>query len=1100
MAALAPIPPRLALALGTVGAAASLVLTAPVGAVVLSVAIALCLYGAKALQQPSANRWRHLFCLLGGVLLLLLPFWPALALVSTLLAAVPNPRALLWLAALYALLLGWTWSLGPRLLAAAEGPSSVVLATRPRAPWTWHGGLLDPGASGLGSALLFFALGFLWAALIDGHSFSTLWAMVALAAAVPAAALFLVHHAKAAYPSEVKTHSAGEVLLAAPPVREEPSETASLERKLYEAARQGRVEAALKLLDAGANPFALPEPEDSDQRSLMQIAVTLPDLRLLRALIERGLSVNEEHAGITPLIAATRDSRTGRLEAVLTLIANGARLDATDRKRNQAVHHAARCENPAVIAALLDAGAPLDALNGEGMSPLALALEAQCWATAELLLKRGAALEPPGGCPAVVAAAKGVQDDPTGIQLLIKAKANVDAADRLGRRALHHASLHGHVRMVEALLAAGADPNVQDEHGATPVMDAVRAGEVRVLERLAFARPDLSRRDRLGRNALLIAVTNKRPNPAVCRALIAMGADPREPGPEGTTPLEQARALGRWSLVRILDPKAPLPDSLGEEQADQAAEDSPADPLALLLAALESGREVVAETLVDLPLPLPELAEVALRLRSLRGFRWLCARAGIHAQTPLGDGRTLAEALRSSRPVPWRKLAALPGVTSALAGRGILAELIEALAPGTSEGEAFLLDLIAAGADPFGRGRTGRTPLLAAVMVGSLVVAEALLARGADANAPDRDGRSPLQVALRLRRGRAWWCLLLRYGADPGRRDRCGENALGVAFESGDREAVAWLHRPGWAWPGRPLRDSDVVAAARLNDVEALECLFHLGLPVDACDAQGASALLHAAGLGCEAAVAWLLARGADPNRITVSGASPLSAAIVGRSLPVLRQLLEAGADPERELAGGASALFVAAVLGEADAVRLLVGFKARVDRCDERGRTPLLIAAEALFRAALSGEGGEGLVATIEALLACGADPCYRSPRGDTALGLLLGSRVQPGKLVLEKLLLPALRKLLAAGADPNAQDDRGVGPLHAAAIHGLIRAALVLLEHGADPDRVDRIGRRPADLARLLGYAQLCGLFDRARAQRAEESSRRGQKEGLG
>ncbi len=1097
MPAVAAPPPLLSLALGAAGAGAAPLLPAPSGALALWLGAALCLAGAEGLRGregygPVAGL-RHL----GGLLLILLPFWPALGLAARLLLAAPDPRALLWLGMLYALLLAWTSSLAPWMLGTGA-PAQRSPAALPALPRIRFGDGMDIR---LASGLLLFVLGFLWAALVEGLLPSSGGHALLLAGGVPAGAWLLVR----APPAGAAVSA---VQPPAPEPRREPSAAAlgaadaelSLERRLYDAARQGRVEEALILLDAGAAAHALPEPQDADQRSLMQIAVTLPDLRLLRALIGRGVAVNEEHGGITPLIAATRDSRSGRLEAVLTLLANGARLEPVDRERNQAVHHAARCENPAVIAALLDAGASLDALNGDGMTPLGLALEAQCWATAEYLIKRGAALEPPGGCPAMVAAARGVQDDPTGIRLLIKAKARIEAPDRLGRRALHHAALHGHGRMVEALLAAGADANAEDAHGATPVMEAVRAGEPRVLERLAFARPDLSRRDGLGRTALFIAVSGKHPDPAVCRVLLAMGADPREPGPQGLTPLDQARALGRWSLVRLLDPAAPLPASLEAEGAGEGeAEGEAIDPLALLLAALEAGREAVAERLLALPLAHAELAEIALRLRSLRGFRWLCARSGLHGDMVLADGRRLAQALCGQRPVPWRKLAVLPAATEALAGKGVLAGLIEALRPGEAGGEALLLGLVDGGADIFGRGSSGQAPLHAAVAAGSLALAAALLDRGVDPNARDSLGRTPLAVAVMERRDSTWLRLLLRHGADPQRRDASGESALGLAFEHGDGEAVAWLHSPAWVWPGRPLREADLIAAARLGDVESLERLALLGLPADACDLHGASALLHAAGLGRASAVAWLLARGADPNRIAANGASPLSAAIVGRSLGVLRQLLEAGADPERELAGGASALFVAAALGEADAARLLIGFGAQVDRREEKGRTPLMVAAEALFRASIGEEGGEGLASTIAVLLEAGAQPARRSERGDTALGLLLGSRVQPGKTASETILLPSLRRLLAAGADPDAQDDRGVGPLHAAAIHGLMRCTLLLLEQGADPDRPDRLGRRPADLARLLGYAALVGLYDRSRGQRPQRPSRHAQDEGL-
>jgi ankyrin repeat protein len=50
----------------------------------------------------------------------------------------------------------------------------------------------------------------------------------------------------------------------------------------------------------------------------------------------------------------------------MTLLANGADARASDNEGNTPLHHAARSTDPAVAALLLDAGAHVDAINGEG--------------------------------------------------------------------------------------------------------------------------------------------------------------------------------------------------------------------------------------------------------------------------------------------------------------------------------------------------------------------------------------------------------------------------------------------------------------------------------------------------------------------------------------------------------------------------------------------------------------------------------------------------------------------------------------------------------------------------------------------------------------
>jgi ankyrin repeat protein len=123
---------------------------------------------------------------------------------------------------------------------------------------------------------------------------------------------------------------------------------------------------------------------------------------------------------MTPLLAATRDSWHGRPEAVMTLLANGADSRATDSDGNTPLHHAARSSDPGVAALLRDAAAEVDALNNEGWSPLAVACQVGNWRLARFLLERGARSEPAEGTPVLLAAAATEDDDPAGVQLLLK--------------------------------------------------------------------------------------------------------------------------------------------------------------------------------------------------------------------------------------------------------------------------------------------------------------------------------------------------------------------------------------------------------------------------------------------------------------------------------------------------------------------------------------------------------------------------------------------------------------------------------------------------------------------------------------------------------
>jgi ankyrin repeat protein len=69
------------------------------------------------------------------------------------------------------------------------------------------------------------------------------------------------------------------------------------------------------------------------------------------------VDLNDVASGMTPLLAATRDSWHGRPEAVMTLLANGADPRVTDADGNTPLHHAARSSDPGVVALLRDAAA-----------------------------------------------------------------------------------------------------------------------------------------------------------------------------------------------------------------------------------------------------------------------------------------------------------------------------------------------------------------------------------------------------------------------------------------------------------------------------------------------------------------------------------------------------------------------------------------------------------------------------------------------------------------------------------------------------------------------------------------------------------------------
>ncbi len=866
----------------------------------------------------------------------------------------------------------------------------------------------------------------------------------------------------------------------------------ALTRDLYIAARSGRVERALTLLDAGADAGAEAPAGERDRRGLTVLASVLPDLRLLRGLIERGVDINTVHpSSMTPLVAATRDSWHGRPEAVMTLLANGADPRIADADGNTPLHHAARSSDPGVAALLRDAGAEIDAVNAEGVSPLGIACSAGNWRLARFLLERGAKADPAEGQPALHAAAGTEEDDPAGVQLLLRHKAKVDARDRRERTALHEAAFAGHPDVCSALLDAGADVHAQDGQGRTPLLESARVAALPALDVLITAGADACACDSAGENALHLACMAEAPSIALVQRLLTLGVGAQMLDADNRSAVDLAATAGRWTLVNVLDPARALPVSMDVD--DNGA--SPDRPPVLLLRErlLDAGpsRELLPLAALLGMAELNGLLTDAEIVQDVERVEWLLRRgAQPEARVPGMPMPVDAALQRGSQGIGVLRVLFVHGASPA--GSGGLARFMAACLAGSSDAgagaERFAIELLERGADPYGVSPAGDPPVAIAVRLHWPRLLQRLIAHGADLDACDSRGMSALHLAAALAHEQELK-LLVAAGAAPDRRAADGQTALGVALASGRRDLADWLDWRGWRLPRRPLQASDVPAAAIVGDTDAVRRLLDIGLPVDAVDSQGCSALLRAAGGGHRALVALLLARGAQPGLAANTGATPLSAAVSMRQTEIVECLLEAGAGLEQRLPGEVTVLMLAAALGLPELVSRLLQAGADLHARDAQGLTPLHCAALYGFTA----RERPRLVALLDTLLLAGADAQQAANGGATPLLLLLGARAEPGTPSTEDVLLAGLERLLDEEVRLDARDQRGFGPLHLSALHGLLRASQVLLRAGGDLNQRDALNRTPREVALMRGYVDVAAGLTPADGSNASVSMAR-------
>lgn len=112
------------------------------------------------------------------------------------------------------------------------------------------------------------------------------------------------------------------------------------------------------------------------------------------------------------------------------------------------------------------------------------------------------------------------------LDALIAKKAKVNVTNEFGSTPIAEAASLGDARMVKALLAAGAEPEGANQDGQTALMLAIKTGELPVVEMLIKAGANVNTIEKFHKQTpLMWAVTAPKNGPEMTKMLLAKGAD-----------------------------------------------------------------------------------------------------------------------------------------------------------------------------------------------------------------------------------------------------------------------------------------------------------------------------------------------------------------------------------------------------------------------------------------------------------------------------------------------------------------------------------------------------------------------------------------------
>ena len=807
--------------------------------------------------------------------------------------------------------------------------------------------------------------------------------------------------------------------------------------------------------------------QDKVNNTPLHLAIRRNRSRLVGILLEHGADANaENNEGMTPLqILSESDANDERnlLNIAQLLLMHGAEVNRWDKANNTPLHLAIRRSRSRLAGILFEHGANANAENNEGMTPLQILSESDADDECDILNLA---------------------------KLLLKCGAEVNRCDKANNTPLHLAMQRNRFMIAETLLEHGADANVENSGGMTPlqVLSQSHIEDERILLSPALLLlklgVELNRSNSDNETSLHLATQRNRFK--LAEILLENGADTNAENDEGRTPLHilsESNANDECNVLKFA--QLLLKHGAEVNKQDKANETS-------LHLAIQRNRFKLTDILLEHSAdtnaennegktPLHILSESSARdEHNILNLAQLLLKNGAELNRRDNANNTpLHLAIQRNRFMIAKTLLE-HGADANVENSGGMTPL-QILSENDTNDEHnmlhVLLLLLKNGVDVNRRNQCNETPLHLAICRRQFMIARILLEHGADSNAESNNGLTPLWILtagydkdecniLDLAQ------LLLKHGVEVNRRYEENYTLLHLAI-GWDRFMLAKMLLEHGA-------DADVESNKGETPLHILS-----------------QSYIKDEGTILDLALLLLTTHGVEVNKQDKVNDTPLHLAIRRNQPRLARILLENGADANAENNEGMTPLQILSESNTEDEGNVLnlaqlLKYGAEVNRRDKANDTPLHLA----IRGNMSRLSG--------ILLKHGADTNAENNESMTPLQILLeryytndecnildltsllldkGAEVNRRDKANDTLLHMAIRRnrfkiaetLIKRGADANAENDKGVTPLHMLSESQSpyndedknLNLVLLLLKNGAEVNKRDWAKNTPLYLA---------------------------------